>query len=219
MRASRWRRAAVVLLVAAAAVLLLAVVGVILASLPPHGWRDPLQITADPTSVERAQSLEQNLAAAISRVRPPNARWAVRIHADDVNAWLAVRLPQWRSHDPSLVWPLEGVFAELRCDAGSLTILLEKGGRIFSCGVATRVEGGVIRLRPEGGAIGRLPVPSGGALAWRFLDGEAAAQQQVSALYPLQDGRTIEICAVDVVDGAIEVECVTRSAAPASDGR
>ncbi|MBM4101075.1 MAG: hypothetical protein FJ256_02285 [Phycisphaerae bacterium] len=219
MRGSPMRRAGVFLLVAGAALLLFAAAGLILASLPPRGWQDPLQIAADPTSADRARSLEQNLAAAVSRIREPNARWAVRIHAHDVNAWLAVRLPQWRSHDPSFAWPLEGVAAEVRCDPGCMTLLLETGGRIFSCDVVPSVEGGAVRLQPARGAIGRLPVPSGGAIAWRFLDGETAAQKQLPTLHPLHDGRTVEICAVDVVDGAIEIECITRSAASAADGR
>jgi len=219
MRGSMIRRAGVFLLVAGAALLLFAAVGLILASLPPRGWQDPLQIAANPTSADRAQSLEQNLAAAVTRIREPNARWAIRIHAQDVNAWLAVRLPQWRSHDPSFAWPLEGVAAELRCESGCLTLLLETGGRIFSCDVRLTVGEGAVRLQPAGGAIGRLPIPSGGAVAWRFLEGEAVAQKQLPTLHRLQDGRTVEICAVDVVDGAIEIECITRSAASAADGR
>jgi len=219
MRGSSLRRAGVFLLVAGAALLLFVAAGFILASLPPRGWQDPLQLAADPSSADRARSLEQTLAAAITRIREPGARWAIRIHADDVNAWLAVRLPQWRSHDPSFAWPLEGVAAEVRCDPGCVTLLLETGGRIFSCDVLPSVEGGAVRLRPASGAIGRLPLPSGGAIAWRFLEGETISQQRLPTLHRLQDGRTVEICAVDVVDGAMEIECITRPAASATDGR
>lgn len=219
MRGLLMRRTGVFLLLAGGALLLLAAAGFVLASLPPRSWRDPLQIVADPTSADQARNLEQGLAAAISRIREPGARWAIRIHANDVNAWLAVRLPQWRSHDPSFAWPLEGVAAEVRCDAGCMTLLLQTGGRIFSCDVVPSVQHGAVQLQPAGGAIGRLPVPSGGAIAWRFLEGETAVHRRLPALHRLADGRSVEICAVDVVDGAVEIECITRPAASPADGR
>ena len=219
MRGFSGRRVVRFLLIAGALLLLLAVGGAILASLSPRGWKDPLQIAADPTSLDRARNLEQNLASAITRIREPNARWTIRIHAVDVNAWLVARLPQWREHDPSFAWPLEGVSAQLRFDAGSITILLATDGRIYSCEVVPRIEGNAVRLKPTSGAIGRLPVPFVSAVAWRFLEGEAVATNQVPTVHRLQDGRLIEVCAVDVVDGAVEIECMTRPAVPAADGR
>jgi len=218
MRTFAGRRVGRFLLVAGAGLLLLAG-GAVLASLSPRGWRDPLQIAADPTSLDRARTLEQNLASAISRIREPNARWAIRIHAADVNAWLAARLPQWRAHDPSFAWPLEGVGAQVRFDAGCMNILLATDGRIYGCEVVPSIEGDAVRLQPASGTIGRLPVPFGGAVAWRFLEGEAAATNQFPTVHRLQDGRMIEVCAVDVVDGAIEIEFMTRPAVPAADGR
>lgn len=213
--AARPRRARVI---GAAAVTLgaLAVVSLaawLLARTEPAGWTDPQHTAQDPAAAERARALEQNLAAAITRVRTSGEPWAVRIHAADINAWIATRLPLWQGYDPAFAWPLEGVAAQVQFTPGAATLLMRTDGWTYGCRVAARVAGGRVRIEPGSGSVGRLPIPLGGMIAWRLLQGNAAADQGIPAVHALHDGRSIEVRAVDFVDGAVEVEFATSGAA------
>lgn len=184
--------------------------GWILASLSPSGWIAAETIRDDPESDRRGCDLEQNLAAAITRVRDPGASWAIRIQDLDVNAWIACRLPQWKDHDPTLAWPIEGATARLRFDRDCATILIEMDGRIWSGSFEMIVEAGGIRLVPGWGAVGMLPIPDGARLASRWLEGVAADKLLLPRLFKLGDGRSVEVRRIDIRSGAAEIEFVTR---------
>ncbi len=196
--------------IAIAAVAGIAVSCWLLASAKPSWWVPPESQRADEPLRQRARDLEQNLAAAISRVRPSGEPWAIRIRDGDVNAWLATRLPEWKEHDPTLAWPMDGVEAQVRFERGSAVVSISSGDRVWSGWIEPEIDGEFIRWVPGRGALGRIPVPYGATLAMRFVEGDAAKLLSIPRTFKLGDGRQVEVRQVEFVDGAMEVEFVTR---------
>ena len=205
-----WGRVARVSMALFAALALLVATGWILATLAPANWIEADLLRADPQSASAARDLEQNLAAAIARVRPKDSAWAIRIQENDINAWIVTRLPLWLEHDPSLAWPMDGVEPQLHFSAGSATLSVAVAGRVYSGTFTAVVSRGAIQLTPGWGAIGRLPIPDGAWIATRYLRGAAATTLSVGSIFKLGDGRQVEIRQVDFVEGAIEIEFITR---------
>lgn len=193
-----------------ASLVVLAAAGYVLSNRLPSWWVDPALLAADPASELRGGELEQQLAASVSKVRPQGASWAMRIRQTDVNAWIAARLPQWKEHDPSLVWPVEGAATQVRFEEGCAIVALAMEGRVWSATCAIEVVPGAIAIVPSAGAIGTLPVPGGAALAMRWLEGAGAKTLRLPRIFALGDGRHIEVLHIDVHPGTIEIECITR---------
>ncbi len=188
----------------------------LLSSWAPSWWRDSSALAAEPESDRRARDLEQNLAAAVSRVRPDGEAWAIRIQDADINAWLAIRLPAWTSHDPTLAWPIPGASAQVRFEAGHAIVGLALEGRVWTGAFGLFVEPERIRIEPGSGAVGRMPVPAGAAMVAKLLEGEGATTLSLPRAYALGDGRTLELRRIDIVEGAIELEFATRHATAAA---
>ncbi|MSR44016.1 MAG: hypothetical protein EXS15_01470 [Phycisphaerales bacterium] len=189
---------------------LIAVVGWILSQCVPPSWINAQKLRDDPESVARARDLEQNLAAAIARVRPKDEPWAIRIRDLDINAWVATRLPQWIDHDPTLAWPVDGAQAQVHFGAGTATISIAAQDRIYSGSFTTTVTQRGIIVLPGWGAIGRLPIPGGASMVTRWLKGAAAESLELPKSFRLGDGREVEILHVEFVAGALEIEFLTR---------
>jgi len=176
----------------------------------PSRWIDPRIIAEDEESDRRSRELEQNLPAAISRIRPVGEPWIMRIRDVDINAWIALRMPKWQQHDPSLAWPIEGATAQVEFGEGCVTIRIAAHQRIWSGTFTPTVEAGSIHLDPGWGAVGMLPVPGGASLASRLMEGDAAKNLSLPSIFKLGDGRQVEVRRIDLVGGAVEIECVTR---------
>lgn len=177
-----------------------------------------------------ARALEQWLIAQISQVRGPGVvRWRLRLRAEDVNAWLAARLPQWLEFDRSLPWP-EGVEApQVAFDAEGLHGAVRKDGWVLVStwriepaaqdGVAGRsappgpnAETGAIagaaRLVPAGAGVGRLPLPFADGAGARFLPELA---RPVVLETRLGDGRVVRVLGAVLGAGDVVLDMETRA--------
>lgn len=196
--------AATLLLIAAAAT------AYILSIRAPSWWVDPLTLAEDPLSAAKGSELEQQLAAAISKIRPPAEPWAIRIRDTDINAWIAARLPQWKAHDPALAWPMDGAAVQVRFDEQIATVAIAAEDRVWSASCSVAVIPGAVAITPEGGAIGVLPLPGGAALTLRWLEGDGARTLRLPRTFNLGDGRQVEVLRVKLHAGAVEIECATH---------
>lgn len=201
-RAQRLALAALLALVA-----LVAVLWVFLTAAPP--WWQATRDTGEAARTAAAE-LEQGVASEFTRVRGPGVQpWRVRLRAEDANAWLAARLPQWLQHDRSLPWP-EGVgMPQLHLDEQGATLGAERDGRIASA--SWRVEPGApgsraARLVPEGAAVGRLPLPMAAQVGSWFVP-ELASPLLLEVR--LGDGRTVRVVGAEFAPGEVVLDCET----------
>ncbi|MAB29382.1 MAG: hypothetical protein CMJ53_08940 [Planctomycetaceae bacterium] len=161
------------------------------------------------TASERARLFERNFVSELTRIRKPQAEWAVRIREEDLNAWLWVRLPQWMSH----------VGADESVDLGSMQAILESNrilvtstGWVLAFEPEVRSEGLAIHPRP-GSSLGRLPVP--GVLVLPFssgldfdrmlnsLGGVSSTAESLPGRFKLGDGRTVELLETRLGNGEL----------------
>lgn len=197
-------------LIAALAVLM-AVTGALwwLGSSPPTWWAPSAATDSD--ADRRARELEANLTAEIHRIRPADERWAVALRDADVNAWLSIRLPAWRDFDATIPWPPDAGLAQVRFLPGQVQVAIEREGTIWSATVEPAVAADRVTCPPTHGGVGALPIPFGASLALDLLQGgtEAAARGSPRT-FRLGDGRTVEITDIEVRDGELLLQFVTR---------
>ncbi|TVQ57655.1 MAG: hypothetical protein EA377_00725, partial [Phycisphaerales bacterium] len=86
-----------------AGLLLLALVTVVLLITPPGWYRPPSP--DNELAVQLAEIAEQRLAEEAYLIREPDEPWSLRIREDQVNAWLALRMPDWISNHTDREWP------------------------------------------------------------------------------------------------------------------
>ena len=208
---------------AVAAVLVPALVLFLAISIPPSGWSP---VPADPAAAElRGEALERFLSAEFSQVRPDDAPWAIRLREDDVNAWIATRLPKWEAnagHPPSPA-------AEVRFRAGEVRMRVTLDGfgvdPVLEAGLAPAVVDGpggtALTLRLRSVSLGRLPLPRFGAsLITASLEAAGLRSMTPSAVsavtedrfavdYGLSDGRTVRLDAIAVEEGGLVLEVRT----------
>ena len=190
----------------------------LLVAIPPSGWSP---VPADPAAAEvRGEALEHFLSAEFSRVRPDDAPWAIRLREDDVNAWIATRLPKWEANAGNPPPPA----AEVRFRAGEVRLRIALAGfgvdPVLEAGVAPAVVDGpggtALALRLRSLSLGRLPLPRVGAslisASLRAAGLRAATPSAVSTVtedrftvdYGLSDGRTVRLDAIAVeADGLV----------------
>lgn len=212
------------------------------------GWWEPIDAT-NPHTVAIADAVENGAVDLLSQVRPSVERtpgvltsdpWTVKLTPEDVNAWIAVRMPMWiRNQSEKFRWPSE--VAQLQVDFREDDIVL--GVRAQSHGVErylwvtldpTIDEEGALWLKATWVHVGRLSLPA----AW-FLPEEAVTTTSVTKNIPddirslpatgtllaalngagpvaknptvrLADGRRVRIVGVAAEDGALYVTCRTE---------
>src|ERR1041385_5952442 len=92
---TRRSKRAIFLAVSALVVLIVAVAGVSwwAASSTPAYWQ---QIDRDdPRVVQRGAAVENFISTQATSARPDMERWSIELTQEQVNAWLATRLPMW----------------------------------------------------------------------------------------------------------------------------
>ncbi len=145
-------------------------------------WWEPVD-ASNPHTVAVADAVENGAVDLLSEVRPSVERtpglltseaWTVRLTPEEVNAWLAVRLPMWiRNQSDNFRWPSQ--VAQLQVDFRHDDIVL--GVRAVAHGTErylwvtldpTIDEDGALWLRATWVHVGRLALPAN----W-FLPDEA----------------------------------------------
>ena len=131
------------------------VVGLSLVNAVPVSHEPPS--AEDPAVVEVAGMFEQNFVSEVTRVRPDQEPWGVRIREDDLNAWLWTRLPAWIAHvhGPAAFGAEPMLQARVRFDRIMIT----------TDSIAIAFEPRVVDQRVQiqstsGSTIGRLPLPA-----------------------------------------------------------
>lgn len=217
----RWRR----VLSVGLGVFLLGMVGLGLAararSREAPAWWSPPSGDAAAAAAERT---EQGLVNEAHRVRGGEGDWTIELDEGAVNAWLAVRLPEWMaSQDPPLRLGADGGVIQVLFRPGLMVAAWQTGAdgerRVISVGLTAAVDAsGRLVLTARSASLGRLGLP----LGWVLRAAEAGVESkwkdavrrgEFSADRPdlrLADGRRVRVLGVELLDGALRIRCRTR---------
>ncbi|MFO0784622.1 MAG: hypothetical protein U0636_13185 [Phycisphaerales bacterium] len=173
------------------------------------GWFHS-QPAAGDAQLETARALEQFVASELTHVRGKGAQaWRMRVRAEDVNAWLAARLPQWLEHDRSLPWPQDVGTPQARVDGQAFELAAPWKGWVVSSRWSIQPAGAgavAATLEPDGGAVGCLPIPLGTQVGAWFVPELGKALLLKAAL---GDGRTVRVTGAEFEDSAVVLDLVT----------
>lgn len=67
-------------------------------------WYRPAAMS-DTAAAQLAEAVENRIIEESHKVRQDAAPWTLRVRSEQVNAWLAARLPRWLIHEQDLQWP------------------------------------------------------------------------------------------------------------------
>ena len=182
----------------------------------------------DPVAIEVSNVFEQNFASEVTRVRPDQEPWGVRVREADLNAWLWTRLPAWVAHTAGT----SAFGAEPMLQAHISPDRIRLSTDSFVIAFEARVLEQRVKIRPAAGSsIGRLPLPS--VVFDRFIEsmplsrlgeslvegslGESDPEAEAGDLpnrFELHDGRRIELLEIQLDEG--EVVLVFRTLGPDS---
>lgn len=214
VRQRRLRRLAIAMLCVASILLTAAGALYWLSLAPPSWWKPPNSGDEEASAI--ADALEAYLVTEANRVRPSaspggpdsyrSAEWDVIVGEEEVNAWLATRLPRWAASRGKTDRLVQLHFRESGLSIGTR---LGNTPRVVSAELApldVRERGAVLTMVRDFKA-GRLP------LAWTGLT--PAGLVGSAAPPPGQD--TLGSMKLEADEGEIEVEM--RSIANLADGR
>ena len=160
------------------------------------GWWAPLD-PGDEQTAQLAERVEYRLAEEAHKVRPEPEPWWIEIKQDQINAWLAARLPEWVAHTHGIQWPADVGLPQVNVDTGGvrlgLDIETDAGTRYVVAHLKLSIVDGELALTLDGMSVGRLWIPgsSAGAVVDRLADAGAGGfldDPGVNALIGLLEG-------------------------------
>ena len=180
----------------------------------------------------RARQFEQTFASEMTRVRGSNTPWAIRIREDDLNAWFWTRLPNWVAHFDGSDSTGAQPFLQAALEPDRIRLMSQSMALAFVPVVDQRTT----LIQPgRGSALGRLPLPSGifhwsasaidfkglssAVLGVELPDQESGSASQdtggsdgivLPALFPLGDGRSVELLEIQMDDQQMVLVFQTR---------
>lgn len=201
--------------------------------MPPSWWARPE--AGDAAVRDLASRVEKRLAEETHKMRSAEETWTLRIREEQVNAWLAARLPAWVAHERNVEWPGQLGPPQVRFVPEGIDVAFEllEGGhaRYVEVRLLVAIEDGRIRLGLDGAALGRIPVPGEPLDFIRPYAVEAIAEHvdaadldrvagllsgrdSVEAVVELSDGRRVRLVALRHGEGVLDLTCRTLGGAP-----
>jgi len=167
---------------------------------------------ADPQVASSGASVESTVARELSRVRPAasdagtqyrSEPWTITLTHDEINAWLASRLPQWlASRDARLPEGLSNPCVEITPQGVTLGAAYASPAGEIILWQPVRLDGDRVSLGTPHAGLAPLP-----ASITKAIDSlpELLARRTVR----VEDGRTVRIDRVICGKGEVTLTCVT----------
>lgn len=229
----RWRKG---LIVAGVVLVAMCLIGFGLFTASPGYWETPID-GSDPEVVERAQQFEQEFAAETTAVREDREPWQITLTQDEVNEWVAARLPQWlenRGVDATVVQHAERAMIAIKADRVELATAVKFGSLepIVRLIYEPRLnEAGRVQLTLDSIRAGFMPLP-GDALIDQVLEqvGPLDEERQrrvdhardtlnnLDLVLNLGDGRVVSVVGIELTEGEVTLVCITASSPVRADG-
>ncbi|MHC4786327.1 MAG: hypothetical protein ACYTE6_10210 [Planctomycetota bacterium] len=132
-----------------------------LTSMAPAWWSPP--DPDDEQTTQLAERVEYRLAEETHKVRAEPSPWWIEIRQDQINAWLAARLPAWIAHTHGIQWPAGFGLPQVSLEPGAVRVGLdletEAGTRYVVAHLAPDIVDGELALTLDGISVGRLWLP------------------------------------------------------------
>ncbi|NNF44824.1 MAG: hypothetical protein HKO59_02285 [Phycisphaerales bacterium] len=190
----------------------------------PDWFAPPDPAAADVAAL--AEQVEYGIVEEFHRIRSDDA-WTLRVRDDQVNAWLATRMPEWVAHEQTIQWPEEFGTPQLRFTPAGIDLAVDvhvgDGTQVLVTRLTPRFERGRLLLDIDKVGLGRLNLP--GAVATKTLDlieqiapggvidpaathgllGVLGGNGTVDASIALPDGRRVQLIDMLARDGAVDL--------------
>lgn len=226
------------------AALLLASAGILyaLSAATPDWWKPASP--EDPKSKAIAEAFESYLVTEANRVRPAaspsgpdsyrSAPWSVVVGQEEVNAWLASKLPRWAASRGRSAGTVQLKFEQ----SGMAIAAQVAGARVVSAKVGglNVLERGIVLAEIRDIRVGRLPLKWTGMSAAGLVGGASSGEKpdtertevpqslgamhldpvgnvievEMRAVAHLADGRSVRLVKLRTGDGFVELTCVTE---------
>ena len=195
----------------------------------PPAWYQPPNVR-DPAVNELAETVENRMVELAQKVRPRAEQWSLRVRENQINAWLAARLPKWIANQGDTEWAADRIPVQVRLESGAISMAaaVERGqsARTVVARIQPTLEPGGLRLKLDSVALGRIALP-GEPLAnllrivepmlpasfdldeardiLKVLDGSTLVEPEMN----LADGRRVRLIALRIDDGVLEFTAET----------
>jgi hypothetical protein len=203
-----------------------------LSSMTPS-WYQPLPV--DRETRDLAGQVEYFLVEEAHEIRPADHTWTLRLSAQQINAWLVARLPQWIEHEQDLDWPTALGPPQVRLTSEGIDVAarlqLDPHGteRVVVARIVPTVHDDGISLSLQRLGAGLLQLPGDPAAlineqllelrhdeiidqdVSRFLHDLVAGRGVLDREIKLADNRVIRVVAVHCREGSLDVVLQTRS--------
>lgn len=234
-RRRRWLRRAA-LAVAAVVVLGGVAVGALLLASPDY-WQTTVVDGSDPAVARRAEAFEREVSSETTAVRQAYERWEIELSQDEVNEWLAARLPQWmrnRGVDETAVRHAKRAVVAIKSDRVELATVVRLGK--FEPVVRLVYEpevndAGRVQLSLDRMFAGLMPVPGDSLVdevleqygpldedRQRRVDHARKVLHELDLVLHLGDGRVVSVVGMELEDGRVSLVCITAPTAVRRDG-
>ena len=222
---TRKRRWWLILLVVALVFLAGIVAALWLVRAEPSYW-EPVDAN-DPAVAATAERIESRITSQTTSVRPPNEVWELQVGEDQVNAWLAARLPLWLANqqvDRDVIQAVPQAMIDINLDRVELAVQVRLDGlaQIVRFAYRPQADGEQpMELVLKSVYAGRLRVPLELLVeqvrARAGLDAQDADRivrhlQSVPLRLALDDGRIVTVTDVQLGEGVATLTCRTRPA-------
>jgi hypothetical protein len=179
-----------------------------------------------------ADDFEYDVVERVQRHRSPrDSDWSASISEQQINAWLANRLPKWIAHDSELRWPASLGMPQVKIEPNGISVAVPVGQNTPRTVVARflpTLKDGKMYLRVDHVAVGRISMP-GEPLAnlVKAIDdvspetlndpslkqaiGLLSGEQAIEPSLQLEDGRRIRVTRLQLSFRKIDVSAVTES--------
>lgn len=210
----------------------------------PPRWYQPPE-SHDTSANELGALVERRLAEEIHAIRETDTRWQLRIRDEQINAWLATRMPQWLEHERGMAWPSELGTPQVRFDQDRISMTVpvrlnqpsetNRRRRPITLTVRPHLRGDALHVTLTDIRIGRLPLPgdpmnhvakqAGDRLRDAETDGEElmkwimrlmTGKDRLTPTVELIDSRRVTVESIRIRRGTLDVTAVTADPAGAN---
>jgi hypothetical protein len=210
---------------------LLGVAGLVLwrVTMTPPSWYRPPDVQ-DAAVADLAEQVEYRLVEQTQKVRPRAEQWSLRVRENQINSWLAVRLPKWIAHQGDADWASRVGTPQVRLEPGVISVavpLLEGAlSRTVVVSAELQLTDGTLHARLSRVALGGMSLPGerlanllriASPLIPRTINAReiTSALQQLDGTNPidpvfrLSDGRRVRMLQLRIDDGLLEFTAET----------
>lgn len=197
----------------------------------PPSWYRPAP-ASDAAAGRLGDLVEQRLIEEAHAIRAAAEPWGLRIREEQINAWLATRLPKWIAHEKNLDWPDTLGTPQVRLRPTGIEFAIpigasaSTGGRVAVVMFEPAMTDTMLSVKATGFALGRIGLWGSPLDRARDLAADSAlaemqvfettvadllgATATVEPVFQLADGRRVRLIDVQCGSGTLDLTFITE---------